>query len=88
LLVVEENGKWWEALEASLKATRCHSTFSLIAPIMLAILAWVLTIVASFDALLGSPATALNIAGGSLWSWLVCSSLRPACHANPMQDYC
>ena len=65
------NSEWWEHLEARLRSTRRSVTASLVAQMALAGIAFLFTVIASFDTELGDPSTALQIASGSLWIWLV-----------------
>ncbi|KAI6826728.1 hypothetical protein KC332_g1721 [Hortaea werneckii] len=71
LLVLPANSAWWHTLRESLRATRRGVTASLVAQVMLAATAFLFTIIASFQAELGDPSTALQIASGSLWIWLI-----------------
>lgn len=71
LIVLAENAGWWEKLSSSLLATRRGVTMSLVAQIMVAILSWVLTVIAAFLSSLGNPSEALVLSSGSLWVWLV-----------------
>lgn len=74
LVVLAENEIWWQRLREYVERTRRGVTLSLIAQIIVAILSWVLTVIAAFLSSLGSPTEALILAGGSLWIWLVSSS--------------
>ncbi|RMX95866.1 hypothetical protein D0868_11497 [Hortaea werneckii] len=71
LLVLPANSAWWHILRESLRTTRRGVTASLVAQVMLAATAFLFTIIASFQAELGDPSTALQIASGSLWIWLI-----------------
>lgn len=77
LLVLPANSAWWHTLRESLRATRRGVTASLVAQVMLAATAFLFTIIASFQAELGDPSTALQIASGSLWIWLVRPTVSP-----------
>ncbi|KAH8198271.1 hypothetical protein TruAng_007569 [Truncatella angustata] len=71
LIVLTENKIWWQRLREHVERTRRGVTLSLIAQIIVAILSWVLTVIAAFLSSLGNPTEALILAGGSLWVWLV-----------------
>lgn len=71
LIVLAENKIWWERLRDSVQRTRRGVTLSLIAQIMVALMSWVLTVIAAFLSSLGNPTEALILSGGSLWIWLV-----------------
>lgn len=71
LIVIPGNADWWKSLEGRLKATRRGFTASLVAQMALAFTAYLFTVIASFLAYLGDPDTALQIASGSIWIWLV-----------------
>ncbi|KAK6083869.1 hypothetical protein SCUP515_01565 [Seiridium cupressi] len=71
LVVLAENKIWWERLSESVQRTRRGVTLSLIAQIIVAIMSWVLTVIAAFLSSLGNPTEALILSGGSLWVWLV-----------------
>lgn len=73
LIVSPENHLWWERLKSRLISTRRGFSPSLIAQILLALTAYVFTVIASFLADFGDPSTALQISSGSLWIWLVCT---------------
>jgi hypothetical protein len=73
LIVLAENATWWERLRLSIMATRRGVTLSLVAQIVVAVLSWVLTVVAAFLSSLGNPSEALVLASGCLWIWLVCA---------------
>ncbi|KAK5163217.1 uncharacterized protein LTR77_010803 [Saxophila tyrrhenica] len=70
LIVLPENAAWWERVERRLKSTRRNVTASLVAQMAFAGIAYLFTVIASFQADLGDPATALQIASGSIWIWL------------------
>ncbi|KAK5111673.1 hypothetical protein LTR62_004778 [Meristemomyces frigidus] len=71
LVVVPENKDWWTRAEERIKSTRRGFTASLVAQMALAAIAYLFTVIASFMASLGDPTTALQIASGSLWIWLI-----------------
>ena len=71
LIVIPDNFDWWAHLERSLRNTRRGVTASLVAQMLFAAIAYLFTVMSSFDTELGDPSTALQIASGSLWIWLV-----------------
>ncbi|KAK5699682.1 hypothetical protein LTR97_005811 [Elasticomyces elasticus] len=71
LVVCPDNTAWWKDLEGRLKSTRRGVTASLVAQMAVAGLAYLFTVISSFNASLGDPATALQIASGSMWIWLI-----------------
>ena len=71
LIVVPSNSEWWTKLERRLKSTRRGVTASLVSQMAFAGIAYLFTVIASFMADLGDPGTALQIASGSVWIWLV-----------------
>ena len=72
LMVVPKNSAWWSKLDQRLKSTRRSVTASLVSQMAFAGIAYLFTVIASFEADLGDPGTALQIASGSVWIWLVC----------------
>jgi hypothetical protein len=74
LIVLPENADWWDKLKTSIQITRRGVTLSLVAQILVAIISWVLTVMASFFTALGNPTDALVLSSGSLWVWLVSGS--------------
>ena len=79
LIVSPRNEIWWQRLEERLIRSRRGVTQSLVAQILFATLAYLFTVVTAFNADLGDPTTALQIASGSLWIWLVsCHRKRKA----------
>lgn len=74
LIVIPQNGDWWDRLEKRLKSTRRGVTASLVAQMLVAAIAYLFTVITSFTSELGDPTTALQIASGSLWIWLVSRS--------------
>lgn len=71
LILLESNGSWWSRLATRLRATRRQLTLSLVAQMLVAVTAWILTIVGSFGASLGDHAEALALSSSTLWTWLV-----------------
>lgn len=80
LIVAARNGPWWENLERKLKDTRRGRTLSLVSQMGVAILAWLFTIVAAFVSSLGDVSTALQIAAGSVWVWMVSELSQSSCN--------
>ena len=76
LIVSPKNEIWWKRLEGRLIRSRRGVTQSLVAQILFAALAYLFTVVTAFNADLGDPTTALQIASGSLWIWLVSCRVR------------
>jgi len=78
LIVLPQNNDWWEKLKGRLQTTRRNATASLIWQMFVAIVAYSLTSASSFMASLGNHSSALQIASGTLWVWLVyyCTSLK------------
>lgn len=74
LIVIPDNANWWKLLKGRLRSTRRGFTASLVAQMALAFVAYLFTVIASFLAYLGDPNTALQIASGSIWIWLVCTA--------------
>lgn len=75
LLVIPANATWWEEIAERLKHTRRGITASLVAQMLFAAIAYLFTVITSFQTDLGDPSTALQISSGSLWIWLVCAFL-------------
>ncbi|KAK3623666.1 hypothetical protein LTR56_020503 [Elasticomyces elasticus] len=71
LIVCPDNTAWWKDLQGRLESTRRGVTASLVAQMTVAGLAYLFTVISSFNASLGDPATALQIASGSMWIWLI-----------------
>ncbi|KAK5129946.1 hypothetical protein LTR08_002707 [Meristemomyces frigidus] len=71
LIVLSTNAPFWRRLKKHLRSTRRVFTASLVAQMMFAGIAYLFTVISSFTASLGDPATALQIASGSLWIWLI-----------------
>ena len=71
LTVVARNEPWWENLEGKLKDTRRGRTLSLVFQMGVAILAWILTIIAAFVSSLGDISTGLQISASNIWVWMV-----------------
>jgi hypothetical protein len=71
LITRDENHSWWLRLRRNLDGTRRGVTFSLVAQMLLASVAYLFTIIGAFQASIGDPSTALQIAAGNLWIWMV-----------------
>lgn len=71
LVVIPDNSSWWTGVEDRLKSTRRGVTYSLVAQLLFAAIAYLFTVIVSFETALGDPTTALQISSGSLWIWLV-----------------
>ncbi|KAK2008869.1 hypothetical protein LZ32DRAFT_694453 [Colletotrichum eremochloae] len=71
LVVLDANTKWWTKAANSLKSTRRGTTLSLIAQLVMATAAWVLTVTGSLQQKVGDTEEALVLSSGSLWIWLV-----------------
>ena len=78
LIVLPENAKWWKSLWDRLKSTKRRVTYSLLAQTLFAAVAFLFIVIASFVTDLGDPTTALQIASGILWLWLVSCLVSPA----------
>lgn len=71
LIALPKNKGRWINLYSDLVKTRRGITASLVAQTLFATIAYIFIIISSFDSELGDPITALQIASGSLWIWLV-----------------
>ncbi|GAB7343470.1 hypothetical protein MBLNU457_1491t1 [Dothideomycetes sp. NU457] len=71
LASLDQNTHWWTRLHESLKSSRREVTPSLVAQICVAILAYALTVIATYVSDHGEPAVTLQVTAGSLWLWLV-----------------
>ncbi|KAK4461196.1 hypothetical protein QBC42DRAFT_270579 [Cladorrhinum samala] len=71
LVVLDSNGKWWERLGGRLLATKRGVTLSLVVQILVAVAAWILTIIGTFGSSLGNHAEGLVLSSSTLWTWLV-----------------
>ncbi len=75
LVVLNDNQQWWTGVKKDLRNTRRAVTFSLVAQVGMAVIAWLFTIIAAFVGDLGDSGTALQISSGSLWLWMISRSL-------------
>ncbi|KAK4226204.1 hypothetical protein QBC38DRAFT_237260 [Podospora fimiseda] len=71
LVVLASNGTWWERLSNRLLATKRGVTLSLVVQILVAVTAWILTIIGTFGSSLGNHAEGLVMSSSTLWTWLV-----------------
>lgn len=71
LTSLDKNTRWWTRLSESLSSSRREVTPSLVAQICVAILAYALTVIATYVSDNGEPAVTLQVTAGSLWLWLV-----------------
>jgi len=69
---LDKNTPWWSRLAENLSSSRREVTPSLVAQICVAILAYALTVIATYVSDHGEPAVTLQVTAGSLWLWLVC----------------
>lgn len=84
LIVLPDNRDWWRRLSSSVLKTQRRITPSLVWQMLGAAIAYLFTIITSFNANFGSPVIALQIAAGSLWTWLVS---RESAEDDPLADY-
>jgi hypothetical protein len=73
LIVLPENRAWWAKLKKRLENTRRGVTFSLVAQIIMAGIAWLLTVISSFLESSGDTDTFVQMSSGSIWIWMVSS---------------
>lgn len=71
LLLDPDNKDWWSRFSGRLERSRRGITFSLVAQVSSAFIAWIFVIISAFQASLGKPTAALQMSAGSLWIWLV-----------------
>ena len=71
LIVLNNNHRWWSSVKKDLHNTRRGVTFSLVAQVGVAVIAWFFTIIAAFVGSLGDIGMALQTSAGSLWLWMV-----------------
>ena len=71
LLVAPENQTWWRNVQRRLIRTRRGVTFSLVAQVLAAAIAWLFTVSSSFVTSTGDIVVAYQLSSGSLWTWLV-----------------
>ncbi|KAK0654811.1 hypothetical protein B0T16DRAFT_395707 [Cercophora newfieldiana] len=71
LIILEANNSWWNSVEKRLQATKRTVTISLVAQMLVAVGAWILTVAGSFMSSLGDHTEALVLSSSALWTWLV-----------------
>ncbi|KAF2192980.1 hypothetical protein K469DRAFT_714999 [Zopfia rhizophila CBS 207.26] len=71
LVVVPKNQRWWRGVQRRLRRTRRGVTFSLVAQILVAGVAWLFTVSSEFVASRGDRVVATQLSSGSLWLWLI-----------------
>jgi hypothetical protein len=71
LLVAPENQTWWRNVQRRLRRTRRGVTFSLVAQVLAAAIAWLFTVSSSFVTSTGDIVVAYQLSSSSLWTWLV-----------------
>ncbi|KAF1997331.1 hypothetical protein P154DRAFT_565495 [Amniculicola lignicola CBS 123094] len=71
LIVSPKNGAWWRNVQRRLSRTRRGVTFSLVAQILAAGVAWLFTVSSAFVESRGDRVIANQLSSGSLWLWLI-----------------
>lgn len=71
LIVSPKNQAWWRNLKRRLMRTRRGVTFSLVAQILAAGVAWLFTVASGFIASRGDRVVANQLSSGTLWMWLI-----------------
>jgi hypothetical protein len=71
LIVGPKNQVWWRNLQSNLKRTRRGVTFSLVAQILAAGVAWLFTVSSIFLKSRGDRIVANHLSSGIMWLWLV-----------------
>ncbi|KAF2009711.1 hypothetical protein BU24DRAFT_380325 [Aaosphaeria arxii CBS 175.79] len=71
LIVGPKNQAWWKNLQRRLMRTRRGVTFSLVAQIAAAAVAWLFTIASGFIDSRGDRVVANQLSSGTLWLWLI-----------------
>ncbi|KAF2117030.1 hypothetical protein BDV96DRAFT_644465 [Lophiotrema nucula] len=71
LIVSPKNQAWWRSLKRRLTRTRRGVTFSLVAQILAAAVAWLFTIASGFIESRGDRVVANQLSSGTLWVWLI-----------------
>lgn len=71
LLVAPKNQTWWRSVQKRLRTTRRGVTFSLVAQILAAAIAWLFTVSSSFITSTGDIVVAYQLSSSSLWTWLI-----------------
>ncbi|KAE9378440.1 hypothetical protein N431DRAFT_400117 [Stipitochalara longipes BDJ] len=70
LIVLPQNRHWWTGVMEDLTKTRRDVTFSLIAQLLFAVLAYIFTVIEAFPQS-GSLTTATQMSASGLWAWMV-----------------
>ncbi|KAL1839921.1 hypothetical protein VTJ49DRAFT_1009 [Mycothermus thermophilus] len=63
--------KWWADLKRNLRSTRRKLTVSLVAQMLAAIAAWILTVIGWLGSAMGNADEGLSVSSSMLWTWLV-----------------
>ncbi|KAF2202003.1 hypothetical protein GQ43DRAFT_13404 [Delitschia confertaspora ATCC 74209] len=71
LIVGPKNQEWWGNLKKRLMRTRRGVTFSLVAQLLAAGLAWLFTVASAFLDSRGDRTVANQLSSGTLWLWLI-----------------
>jgi len=71
LILHPDNKQWWSRLDNHVQAAQRGLTLSLVAQSLVALIAWILTIIGTFGTALGSHAEGLVLSSSTLWTWLV-----------------
>lgn len=71
LIVNPKNQAWWRSLKSRLVRSRRGVTFSLVAQILAAGIAWLFTVASGFIASRGDRIAANQLSSGTLWMWLI-----------------
>lgn len=76
LVVLPGNQHWWTNVRKDLHNTRRGVTYSLVAQIAVAVIAWLFTVISAFIGDLGDASTALQISSNNVCAWMVSSPLE------------
>lgn len=71
LIVGPKNQAWWRNVQRRLTRTRRGITFSLVAQILAAGIAWLFTVTSGFIESRGDRVVANQLSSGTLWLWLI-----------------
>lgn len=71
LIVGPKNQAWWRNVQRRLIRTRRGVTFSLVAQILAAGIAWLFTVTSAFIESRGDRVVANQLSSGTLWLWLI-----------------
>lgn len=86
LVVLPDNFSWWQRVRIELQKARRGVTASLFAQIATAVIGWLMTVVSIFVANFGDVDAALQLSNGSVWLWMVNSSLPS--WSDHWNDFC